>query len=34
VLGQIPSPASAIGVIFVVIAGIGAIRTGARVPEP
>ena len=33
-LGQIPNPASAIGVIFVVIAGIGAIRTGARVPAP
>ena len=31
-LGQIPNPASAIGVTFVVIAGIGAIRTGARVP--
>lgn len=30
VLGQEPSMASAIGVIFVVIAGIGAIRTGAR----
>jgi inner membrane transporter RhtA len=32
VLGQIPSIASAIGVLFVVIAGIGAIRTGARPP--
>jgi inner membrane transporter RhtA len=32
VLGQIPNTASAIGVIFVVIAGIGAIRTGARAP--
>jgi inner membrane transporter RhtA len=30
VLGQIPNVASAIGIIFVVIAGIGAIRTGAR----
>jgi inner membrane transporter RhtA len=33
VLGQIPSIASAIGIVFVVIAGIGAIRTGARVPQ-
>jgi inner membrane transporter RhtA len=32
VLGQIPDPASAAGVVFVVIAGIGAIRTGAREP--
>jgi inner membrane transporter RhtA len=32
VLGQKPNFASAIGVIFVVIAGIGAIRTGARAP--
>ena len=32
VLGQMPSAASALGVIFVVIAGIGAIRTGARAP--
>jgi inner membrane transporter RhtA len=32
ILGQIPSAASAAGVIFVVIAGIGAIRTGARAP--
>jgi inner membrane transporter RhtA len=32
VLGQIPNLASAFGVIFVVIAGIGAIRTGARAP--
>lgn len=30
ILGQIPSATSAAGVIFVVIAGIGAIRTGAR----
>jgi inner membrane transporter RhtA len=34
VLGQIPNVASAVGVIFVVIAGMGAIRTGARVPVP
>ena len=34
VLGQIPDMASAIGVIFVVIAGIGAVRTGARAPAP
>jgi inner membrane transporter RhtA len=32
VLGQIPSIASGIGVLLVVIAGIGAIRTGARAP--
>ena len=32
VLGQIPNIASAVGVILVVIAGIGAIRTGARAP--
>ena len=32
VLGQAPDIASAIGVVFVVIAGIGAIRTGARAP--
>ncbi len=32
VLGQMPNVASAIGVIFVVIAGIGAIRTGSRAP--
>jgi inner membrane transporter RhtA len=32
VLGQIPDPASAASVVFVVIAGIGAIRTGARQP--
>jgi inner membrane transporter RhtA len=30
VLGQLPDPASAIGVILVVMAGIGAIRSGAR----
>lgn len=34
VLGQIPNMASAIGLIFVVIAGIGAIRTGARARAP
>jgi inner membrane transporter RhtA len=32
VLGQVPNLASAIGVVFVVIAGIGVIRTGARTP--
>jgi inner membrane transporter RhtA len=32
VLGQVPSPAAAAGVVFVVIAGIGATRTGARTP--
>ncbi len=32
VLGQIPDIASAVGVILVVIAGIGAIRTRARAP--
>ncbi len=32
VLGQVPNVASAIGIIFVVIAGIGTIRTGARAP--
>ena len=30
VLGQIPGPASAVGIAFVVAAGIGATRTGAR----
>jgi inner membrane transporter RhtA len=30
ILGQTPNVASAVGIIFVVIAGIGAIRTGAR----
>jgi inner membrane transporter RhtA len=34
VLGQQPSLASAAGIIFVVIAGIGAIRTGARTAAP
>jgi inner membrane transporter RhtA len=32
VLGQTPNAASAIGIVFVVIAGIGAIRSGARAP--
>ena len=34
VLGQIPSAAAAVGVLFVVIAGIGVTRTGARTPQP
>ncbi len=34
VLGQIPSAAAAAGIFFVVIAGIGATRTGARTPQP
>jgi inner membrane transporter RhtA len=34
ILGQIPSAAAAAGVIFVVAAGIGATRTGARTPQP
>ena len=34
VLGQVPGPASAAGVILVVTAGIGATRTGARAPVP
>jgi inner membrane transporter RhtA len=34
VLGQIPSMVSAIGVLFVVIAGIGATRAGARAAAP
>ncbi|MEU8135419.1 EamA family transporter [Streptodolium elevatio] len=33
VLGQVPGPASAIGVVCVVVAGVGATRTGARLPE-
>jgi inner membrane transporter RhtA len=33
-LGQIPSMASAVGVLFVVIAGIGATRAGARAAAP
>jgi inner membrane transporter RhtA len=34
VLGQIPGAAAAVGILFVVIAGIGATRTGARTPQP
>jgi inner membrane transporter RhtA len=34
VLGQVPSAAAAVGILFVVIAGIGATRTGARTPQP
>ncbi|WP_239069981.1 MULTISPECIES: DMT family transporter [unclassified Streptomyces] len=34
VLGQIPGPASAVGVGFVVVAGIGATRAGARTAAP
>ena len=34
VLGQIPDAAAAIGVLFVVIAGIGTTRTGARTHQP
>jgi inner membrane transporter RhtA len=34
ILGQVPDLARAAGVIFVVIAGIGATRTGARAPTP
>ena len=34
ILGQIPSAAAAAGILFVVIAGIGATRTGARTPRP
>ena len=34
VLGQIPGAAAAAGIVFVVIAGIGATRTGARTPQP
>jgi inner membrane transporter RhtA len=34
VLGQTPSTASAVGIVFVVIAGIGVVRTGARAPAP
>ena len=33
VLGQIPGTAAAAGILFVVIAGIGATRTGARHPQ-
>jgi len=34
ILGQVPSAASAAGILFVVAAGIGATRTGARTPQP
>jgi inner membrane transporter RhtA len=34
ILGQIPSAAAAAGILFVVAAGIGATRTGARTPQP
>jgi inner membrane transporter RhtA len=34
VLGQYPGAAAAVGVLLVVIAGIGATRTGARTPQP
>lgn len=34
VLRQIPGLAPAVGVVFVVIAGIGTTRTGARAPAP
>jgi inner membrane transporter RhtA len=34
VLGQVPGAAAAAGILFVVIAGIGATRTGARTPQP
>ena len=34
ILGQIPSAAAAAGILFVVVAGIGATRTGARTPQP
>jgi inner membrane transporter RhtA len=34
VLRQIPGPASAAGIILVMIAGIGATRAGARTPAP
>jgi inner membrane transporter RhtA len=34
ILGQIPSAAATAGVLFVVIAGIGATRAGARMPQP
>lgn len=33
VLGQVPSALAAVGILFVVIAGIGATRTGARTPR-
>jgi inner membrane transporter RhtA len=34
VLGQVPGAAAAAGVLFVVVAGIGATRAGARTPQP
>jgi inner membrane transporter RhtA len=34
VLGQVPGAASVAGILFVVIAGIGATRTGSRTPQP
>ncbi len=34
VLGQIPGTAATAGILFVVIVGIGATRTGARTPRP
>jgi hypothetical protein len=34
VFGQIPGAAAAAGIMFVVIAGIGAPRTGFRTPQP
>ena len=33
-LGQIPSAEAAAGILFVVVAGIGATRSGARTPQP
>ena len=34
ILGQIPSAAAAAGILFVIVAGIGATRAGARTPQP
>jgi inner membrane transporter RhtA len=34
ILGQIPNAAATAGILFVVIAGIGATRAGARAPQP
>jgi inner membrane transporter RhtA len=34
ILGQVPGAASAAGIVLVVIAGVGATRTGARPPAP
>jgi inner membrane transporter RhtA len=34
ILGQIPGAAATAGILFVVIAGIGATRAGARTPQP